>query len=375
MSFRKAFQSRHRLRSIAMLIVGAYLLSIDLEDIHNFLGYSENPTIEESTEAAFEWMDTTGVTLTSIVGDPTTCKDVIFTGDSRDPFALTGEASSGHKIVNQVWRTMSSIVHLSPALEETCFAFFQVSNPWIDDDGIELHPVWGRLPATALVMSTFTKADIFLYMDSDALMLFSDKTPTTMYNELAFDGYGEDATMQQLTPALIVNKPYTGWLCSQCEKYGIGHGCFNTGALIWNRANAEPVIRAWWESRKMDESHNLHLPDSDDGFHGWNGNAASLVGDKMGEQNRLMYLFATNPTVRENVWPVPRQKQEGSGSESCPNKLKGHTPCLQNDFESNVKWNPTEPSCFLGHYADNKETAIKQARKMEDYVNELRKQS
>lgn len=319
-------------------------------------------------------MDTTGVSLSHIEGDPTTCKDVIYTCHTRDPFEATGEEESGSDMVSQVWKGMSHLVRTSPTLKRsTCFVFFGIASPWIDQTGKEFHPVWGRLPATALVMSAFPKADVFLYMDSDALLSFSDKSPTMMYNELAFDGYGEDATMQQLQPGLIVNKPLTGWLCGQCERFGLGHGCFNSGALLWHRANAELILRTWWASRNMDESQNFLDPENGEFFHGWGGNDAKRVRDKMGEQNRLMYIYGTDPHVREIVWPVPRQRSEKYNSESCPDAVdESHTPCLQSDFTSSVKWNPSEPYCFIQHHTDEKEHVIDHAKKMLKHSDLLR---
>ena len=328
----------------------------------------------KSSSAVFDWIDTSGVILSHIQGDPTTCKDVIYTGHTLDPFEVAGEDKASSDMITRTWESMAYIIRTSPALKQTsCLAFFGVSSPWIDQNGKEFHPVWGRLPATALVMSAFPQADIFLYMDSDALLSFPDKSPTDMYNELAFDGYGEDATFQHLKPGLIVNKPFTGWLCSQCERFGLGHGCFNSGVLLWNRAKAEPVLRAWWESRNMDKSKNIFDPETGEGFHGWSGTDAERVGDKMGEQNRLMYLHGTDPRFRRDVWSVPRQKSEEFNSESCPNAVEGHIPCLQNDFSSTVNWNASTPSCFISHYADKKEQAIKHGEMMMTHRNLLRR--
>ena len=203
-------------------------------------------------------------------------------------------------------------------------------------------------------------------MDSDALLVRGDKTPTDMYEDLAFDGKGAEATMRHMTPGLIVNKPFTGWLCSECEKFGLGHGCFNSFVLLWHRERAEPVLRAWWESRNTDESHNF-VRDGE-WFHGWTSDEhAGRVGDDMGEQNRLMYVFATDPGVREAVWPVPRERSE-AGSESCPSDIdEAHTPCLQDDSADAANWNPNrDPSCYVNHYADSKDDALKQARAMID---------
>lgn len=361
------------------------MLSIDLQSLQNVLEFSTDlntAKISDRSEIAnnhaiMPWMNTTGVTLSHIQGDPTMCKDVIYTGDSRDPFQnfdVEGDDESETNVIKVGWKSLAYIVRSSPALDgNTCFAFFKVASPWIDQDGREFHPVWGRLPATALVMSAFPKADIFLYLDSDALLAFHDKSPTTMYNTLAFDGYGENATSRHLKPGLIVNKPLTGWLCGQCEKFGLGHGCFNSGALLWHRSKAELVLRAWWQSRNMDESDNFYYPKDDEYFHGWTGNNEHRIGDKMGEQNRLMYIYGTDPDVHEAVWPVPRQKSVEHNSESCPNAVdEGHTPCLQSDFMSLVKWNPSEPSCFINHYPDKKDIIVKYAKAIMNDKNFLR---
>eukprot|EP00536_Pseudo-nitzschia_multiseries_P017973 jgi/Psemu1/315267/fgenesh1_kg.1993_\ len=202
-------------------------------------------------------------------------------------------------------------------------------------------------------------------MDSDALLASPDKSPTDMYDALAFDGYGENATSQQLNPGLIVNKPLRGWLCGECERFGLGHGCFNSGALLWHRAKAEVVLKAWWESRNMDKSENFVEPKSGDDFHGWTKDDADRVGDKMGEQNRLMYIYGTNPDVHEAVWPVPRQKSVEFNSESCPNAVdETHTPCLQHDSMSTVKWDQSGPSCFVHHYPDEKMVLIEYTKEV-----------
>eukprot|EP00531_Pseudo-nitzschia_arenysensis_P015308 CAMPEP_0116136138 /NCGR_PEP_ID=MMETSP0329-20121206/11561_1 /TAXON_ID=697910 /ORGANISM="Pseudo-nitzschia arenysensis, Strain B593" /LENGTH=365 /DNA_ID=CAMNT_0003630979 /DNA_START=157 /DNA_END=1250 /DNA_ORIENTATION=+ len=353
------FSFRQRFVSIALLILGAFLLSINLNDIHTAIGYTEIP-VPQTNE--FDWMDTTGVTISRVVGNPSKCKDVIYTGDNRDPFGTS--RSDAEEMIYKNWKSTAHIVHTSPAhRDNTCFAYFDVASPWIDSRGRELHPVWGRVPATALMMSSFPQADIFLYMDSDALIASSNDTPTAMYKDLAYDGKGEDATMQHLKPGLIVNKPYTGWLCGQCEKFGLGHGCFNSGALLWHRDKAEPVLRAWWESRNTDNTHNFFV--DGDGFHGWHAEEESRrIGDKMGEQNRLMWVFGSDPKVREVVWPVPREKSD-IGSTSCPSTIDlDHTPCLQNDGTHKMIWNPSGPACHVNHYADHKNIILEQAEAM-----------
>ncbi|MGK3738333.1 MAG: hypothetical protein ACI90V_005180 [Bacillariaceae sp.] len=394
----------HRVVSATLLLAGTFLLSIDLTTIENRLlgnvvenskekaidtginsnSNSNNDHIRNNIYQSFSWMNTTGVTLSHIQGDPTTCTDVIYTGNSRNPFKSTTviddenendeQDDEGATIVRNGWKSLAHIVRTSPILkQDTCFAFFLVPSPWIDHRGNEIHPVWGRLPATALVMKAFPKADFFLYMDSDALLAFPDITPTTMYKELAFDGYGENATFQQLNPGLIVNKPFTGWLCGQCEKFGLGHGCFNSGVLLWHRSTkAEHILKSWWSSRNSRESQNIFDPINGDSFNGWEGNDAKRIGDKMGEQNRLMYIYATDPDVRSAVWPVPRKRSVEFNSESCPSDLKGYTPCLQSDFIYKAKWDTTDPSCYVNHYADEKIQVLEHAKMMMKYGNLLR---
>lgn len=359
----------HGLLTVMMLLCGVYLLSIDLETIQKGLGYAPFKDNNDSTiqVSHYPWIETDGVTLSQIVGNPSVCKDVIYTGDSRDPFGATVE-DKGIRMIKSGWKGTSHLIRNAPALQgNTCFAFYRVASSWIHE-GKELHPVWGRLPATALVMSAFPKAEVFLYMDSDALLAFPDKSPTDMYKALAFDGYGENPTMQQLQPGLVVNKPLTGWLCGQCEKYKLGHGCFNTGALVWHRGpSAELVLQKWWESRLNDRSQNFVAEEDEDGFHGWTRDG-ELPADKMSEQNRLMYIFNTDEEVRAAVWPVPRQKSEEFDSESCPNKVDAdHMPCLQTEFIHGAKWDSAEPSCFIHHYADDKEDVKDHSKLMLTY--------
>jgi len=360
-----SLKCHQRLVSIAILLCGIFLLSISLEDIHTAIGYNSEESPRQQRDSGFDWMDTRGITLSRVVGNPATCKDVIYSGDSRDPFK-PGRSES-EEIIYQGWKGMAHVVHFSPALSNTCFVFFQIASPWIDSRKRELHPVWGRLPATSLVFDAFPNADIFLYMDTDALLAFNTKSPTMIYKELAFDGHAEGASMQHLNPGLIVNKPFRGWLCGQCERYGLGHGCFNSGVLLWHRDRTEPILKAWWESRNTDNSHNF-VSDGE-GFHGWSDEEeAERLGNKMGEQNRLMYIFGTNKEVRNGVWPVPRQPNLDNGSTSCPNSHdKDHVPCLQVDQASTVKWNPTSSYCFVSHFADDKEDVLKHASEMKFY--------
>ena len=63
--------------------------------------------------------------------------------------------------------------------------------------------------------------------------------------------------------------------------------------------------------------------------------------------------ITTDEDVGRKIWPVPRQISYVFNSSSCPNGVIDHTPCLQNDF-AGPQWNES-PSCFINHYADNKE--------------------
>jgi galactosyl transferase GMA12/MNN10 family len=313
-------------------------------------------------EIDWSWMNTSGIVLKYIHGDPNSCKDVIYTGHTNDPM---GEGQN-HTVSAASWKGLSYAVNTFPILNNTCLAFFQIANPFLPSgQAMPLHPVWGRLPATALVMKRFPKASILLYLDSDALIAFPDQNPTSMYRELAYDGYGENATFKQLQPALIVNKPFQGWLCGECERFGLGHGCFNSGALLWHRSRAATVVlQAWWESRHSSESGNLFS--GEEPFHGWHKSTQEeRWADSMGEQNRLMYIYHSNEAVHSAVWPVPRQRQviEKKGI-SCPSDLEGHLPCLQNDFAHEGNWNVSKPSCFISHYADKKEKIIDHAALM-----------
>jgi galactosyl transferase GMA12/MNN10 family len=306
-------------------------------------------------------IDTSAIKLIRIHGNPSECTDVIYTGDSRIP--LLPALGPEETFVYANWEALSHIVQLSPILNQTCLAFFQISQPFVDRQSHrELHPVWGRVPATVKMMQHFSQAKYFLYLDSDASLALPSFTPTTMYLTLAYDGYGENATNLQTHPGLIVNKPMTGWLCSECEKYGLGHGCFNSGALLWRKSQeASLVLQAWWDSRNDNSTQNFFYRNQDENqdeehFHGWSRPDGADVLDKMGEQNRLMYIYSTNHAVRDVIWPVPRQVSEDLQSPSCPNAMdERHTPCLQNDYLREAKWNSTmQPSCFINHYADNK---------------------
>ena len=304
------------------------------------------------------WINTTGISLRMIQGDPNLCRDVIYTGHNHD---ATGGPDQRDDFVKEGWKGLSYAVKAFKMLSQTCLVYFQVANP-LHQDGIALHPVWGRLPATALMMQTFPKAKFLLYFDSDAIIASPDQNPTTMYKALSFDGYGENATFQALQPGLIVNKPYHGWLCGECEKFGLGHGCFNSGALLWRRSKAAKIVlHAWWESRHSNQSENFFIERGP--FHGWTGTKEKRCGDKMGEQNRLMYIYRTNRTVHDAVWPVPRQISF-TNSSSCPNAVEGHVPCLQTDAIRYTEWNVSKASCFINHYTDSKETIKEHAALM-----------
>ena len=350
---------RRRLVLSACVIVCLYVLSINKEITKR--SFETNLNLSEGTQTN-KWMDTSGVSLFSVQGDPTKCKDVIYSADTRDPYSDVEWLSKGIE-------SMEYITHASSVLREsTCYAFVKISSPFLDSSGRKLHPVWGRIPATALVMNVFPNAEIFLYMDSDALLPFSSNTPTMMYDELAFDGYGDNPSMTHLKPGLIVNKVKTGWMCSQCENYELEHGCFNSGTLLWNRTKAEPILREWWESRNTKD--NFVHPETGEGFHGWNGDEEFRLSDKMGEQNRLMYVYGSNPLMQELIWPVPRQRSEGFNSLSCPNAVdKGHKPCLQNDASNQAEFDPSNSDkfCFVSHFCNHKDMVVEVADKIMTY--------
>jgi hypothetical protein len=304
---------------------------------------------QQHQETEWSWMNTSGITLRHIQGDPTSCQDVIYTGHTHDP--MTSDLDD---FVHASWKGFSHAVNTFKMLNQTCLVFFQIDDPFLPHGQSQpLHPVWGRVVATALVMRTFPKANFLLYLDSDAMIAFPDQTPTTMYQALSYDGYGENATFQHLQPALIINKPKRGWLCMECLKFGLGHGCFNSGALLWRRSKAAKVIlQAWWESRHSNLKQNLF--NGEEPFHGWvDGTLNDRWIDQPGEQNRLMYIYHTNQAVHDAVWPVPQQASEDKWT-SCPDGVEGHLPCLQNDFahESQVtEWGSSKQSCFIYHYA------------------------
>jgi len=223
------------------------------------------------------------------------------------------------------------------------------------------HPVWGRLPATAIAMNHFPNAEILLYIDTDAMLSNGKYTPTSMYEALV-DKYQTNATLRNTKPSLIVNKPMKGWLCKlQCDPFGLGHGCFNSGALLWRRSKgAAAVLKAWWESRLDNGTQNFYH-DTKGWFEGWDISSNHRYGHKMSEQNRLMHVYHTNPDARRRILPVPKQLGAKTNSSSCPELVDGnHTPCLQNDNEShNAKWNRRGLTCFINHYANTKDVVYK----------------
>lgn len=70
--------------------------------------------------------------------------------------------------------------------------------------------------------------------------------------------------------------------------------------------------------------------------------------DKMSLQNRLMYH--TDYEAKKAMWPVPWQRSKLTNTSSCPEAVKGHAPCLQNDRHSTgSEWEEEWPMCFLNH--------------------------
>ena len=122
---------------------------------------------------------------------------------------------------------------------KTCLAFFQISPSHFD--GIGLHSVWGRIPATVVALEMFPSARHLLYVDSDAILAMP-RTPTDMFHTLKRDAYGLNATRAVSNPSLIISKPFTGLLCRKCNKYGLGKGCFNSGVLLWRRLAGTNMI-------------------------------------------------------------------------------------------------------------------------------------
>ena len=274
-------------------------------------------------------IDITGIDKTIILGNSTECIDLVYTCDGQVPNNFTSSSSQNRSIVDASWSAMKEL-SLLPKFNQTCFCFFHLSNYYFTTNGISgLHMVWGRLPSTALAFEKFPNVQYMLYINTDAMFTSARYTPTLMYHELS-----KTSLSSQPRPSLIVNKPMTGWLCSQCRYFDLGHGCFNTGALLWRRSRtALLVLQRWWESRLHKTSMNLYYTGGDNitrGFYGWlaSGNNANRA-NKMSEQNRLMYLFAKDPIVREAVLPMPRQPSKGTNTTSCPEAVYDHTPCCK----------------------------------------------
>ena len=114
------------------------------------------------------------------------------------------------------------------------------------------------------------------------------------------------------------------------------------------------VIQRWWASRLLNSTQNLFLNTTNRPFHGWA--AKNTASNKMSEQNRLMYLFKVDPEFNKQVWPVPRAPSFKTNTSSCPEDVRFHFPCLQNDRSGSGEgvWDEDEPSCFISHYADKK---------------------
>jgi hypothetical protein len=310
----------------------------------------------------FSWMNTSGIVLSLVEGDPDACTDVIYTADTRLPHARN------KTYIDASWDSLSIISRL-PLFNKTCFAFFHISDEHYQPD-VGLHPVWGRIPATALAVKTFPKADVMLYMDTDAILASPRYTPSAMYDMLRYDvhghGHSTNTTLKQLRPSLIANKPMPGWLCGECEKFGLGHGCFNSGALLWHKsAGMELILKAWWESRLDNITQNIFreeaaadIDEDEAAFHGWSAPTILNHGYKMSEQNRLMYIYHSNPAVRSRILPVPRQPSSvGFNSASCPNTIDvNNTPCLQSDRATYETWDSPDPSCFINHFCMTEKT-------------------
>jgi hypothetical protein len=306
-----------------------------------------------------------------IRGNRDLCIDVIYTCDGRAPIIIDHtdnisiSSTKNKTIVDASWAAMITLSHL-PQFNSTCFAFYHLSDAYFASNGSALHTVWGRLPVTSLVLDSFPKARYMLYLDTDAMLSSARYTPMEMHQQLASliteeDSKNDEMIQQQkerqFTPSLIVNKPMTGWLCNQCMYFNLGHGCFNTGALLWRRSKEmERVLLRWWDSR-LDAAHqNLYLENGDASnqtrpFYGWTSEATNT--HKMSEQNRLMYLFHTELEIQQTVWPVPRKPSRFTNTTSCPEDVPYHNPCLQNDRGKFGEWDAM-PACFINHYADRK---------------------
>ena len=449
-------------KSALLIVLGVLILNIDKFTIEQcLLRLYNGPDNGQVLASSFSSMNTTGVTLARVQGDPTTCTNVIYTVNTYNPFQNQNqnhkkkkgkkndddddgneakerkEQENIAKVVHA--KSLRFLVRTSPILKDsTCVAFFVVDDPWMvtrsskkgrSSKSYALHPVWGRLPATAIAMTTFVQAQYFLYLDSDALLVYPDITPATMYEQLRYDyepnniksiHEHEQPQKTKHTPGLIVNKPFTGWLCGQCEQFHMGHGCFNSNVLLWYKSNtATQILNDWWKLRYSKAIHNMYVSkentdeekgneddrndsndkDNDDNvkefFHGWSGTIKDRLKEKNGEANRLMYLFHTYSQEEKNddeneirIWPVPRKRSEDFNSESCPNSMDaGYTPCLQTDSSSTIRWNPDHnddidtdadadadhqqqqpSSCYIHQYSDDKELLFQHAAKIMEYT-------
>jgi galactosyl transferase GMA12/MNN10 family len=293
------------------------------------------------------WMDTTGIKLWPIQGNPNVCQDVIYTGNTHtDP-----RIWRRNNMVHESWKGLSYAVRTFPKLQQTCLVYFQIANPYHPKGhSSPLHPVWARLPATAAVMMRFPKAKYFLYLDSDALLASSDHNPTTMYQAISYDG--ANSTQQQ--PALIVHKPTTGWLFGECQRFGLGYRCLNSGALLWHRSQeANTILQAWWESRHSKRTENFFKYHSEEPFIGWHQDTQEeRLTHEMGVTNRLMYTYHTNQAVH-GVWPAPR---DPAG--------KSHLPCLLNEWAYQPSSNAGYSSCPINHFNAYEEMAIQRTALM-----------
>jgi hypothetical protein len=128
-------------------------------------------------------------------------------------------------------------------------------------------------------------------MDLDAILESSIFTLTGIYQVfLSLEEYQhKHPTSPQAfhLPASLSTKPIRhGSVIYQ--KYGLGHGCFNMGVLLWRCVKkATRVSRAWWASRHHTPTQNfIHQGQP---FYGWGGDKGA--NDKMSTQNWLIYNY------------------------------------------------------------------------------------
>ena len=311
--------------------------------------YSKRVTSNNST---IQWIDTTGIDEVILLGNSSTCSDIIYTCDGRLPNYST--TSQDRSIVDSSWDAMVELSRV-PIFNQTCFAFFHLSNSHFTTDGkTGIHMVWGRIPSTALVIELFPQAQYMLYLDTDAILMSADYTPTSMYAKLT------SHLSSRQSYSLIVNKPTLGWLCDQCIDFNLNDGCFNSGALLWKRGkDTLQVLRRWWESRLHGKDLNffIHKGNNTLGFQGWANTPFTIDhADKMSEQNRLMYLYSKDAEVNKAILPMPRQRNRPQNTSSCPGRIWNHMPCLQDTAAGQYGgiWGKAGPMCFISHFADNK---------------------